>query len=503
MADTRYLKKRRQGWYFRIAVPRDLREAFQKDDIVVSLNTRDLTLAQEKRWGLVSQYHEEFRQARAALSRSATDGPDPREIFKKTLEDARRGAYRTNIGLPEDEEEDEDDVGLALAIDQLSDRIGPEGEPTPSQRAMLDALGARQRELRGEPLHTPARYRMPFAEAAAGYLRERQRDPAVALTKQTEGQEEAVFRLFADFCRNKPISQVTARDSADFISEVGNLDPQWGRSPATKQRSLRELRDLYAGKGRGLSNRTLNRYSRSLAKVWRWAKKRGEVSGDNPFEGLALPEAKTQDTGFLPFSVDQLNAIFAIPADSLGSAYAHEVYWVPRIAVFSGMRVNEICSLSRDDVRQKDGVWYFDITKAKSDAGVRPVPIHSALLELGLIDALPTEGSAFPALKPGGPDGKLSWYFVKRFTELRRRAGAVKKDAKNSKDRLSFHSFRKNVVRCLELARVPQTDAAEIVGHEKAGLTYRVYNPEGLTMRHRQEIVEKIAYSGLKLPEPA
>ncbi len=31
------------------------------------------------------------------------------------------------------------------------------------------------------------------------------------------------------------------------------------------------------------------------------------------------------------------------------------------------------------------------------------------------------------------------------------------------------------------------------------GLTYRVYNPEGLTMRQRQEVVEKISYPGVDL----
>lgn len=500
MADTRYLKKRRQGWYFRISVPRDLRADYQRDDIVVSLSTRDLTVAQEKRWALVSEYHEDFRRTRGAKSDRPSPDRKPRHVFKETLAAAREGAFRWEDSH---DGEDADAAGLGLAIGEITDQIDKEEEPTATQQAMLDALRARQRELRGKPVQTPCQYREPFSHAAEGYLRERQRDPAVALTKQTEGQEWAVFRLFGDYCGNKPISQVTSREAADFIFEAASLAPQWGRSPATKGRSFKELTALYGGKGRGLSNRTLNRYSRSLAKVWRWAKKRGEVSGDNPFEGLALPEAKTQDTGYLPFSVEQLNALFALPADTLGAALQHEVYWIPRIALFSGMRANEICSLTRSDLRKSEGIWYFDITAAKSAAGVRPVPIHSTLLDLGLLGALPAAGAAFPALKPGGRDGKLSWYFVKRFTELRRRAGAVQLGTKNGKDRLSFHSLRKNAVGCFERARVPQTDAAEIVGHEKPGLTYRVYNPEGLTIRQRQEIIEKIAYPGLVMGTPS
>ena len=64
--------------------------------------------------------------------------------------------------------------------------------------------------------------------------------------------------------------------------------------------------------------------------------------------------------------------------------------------------------------------------------------------------------------------------------------------------RKAFHSLRKNATRCLELARVPQNEAAEIIGHEKAGITYTVYNPEGLTMKHRQQVVKKIKYPVLR-----
>jgi hypothetical protein len=61
MADTRYLKKRRQGWYFCIKVPVDVQEHLNgKTEIVQSLKTRDLSKAQKDRWPLVAEWTAKF-----------------------------------------------------------------------------------------------------------------------------------------------------------------------------------------------------------------------------------------------------------------------------------------------------------------------------------------------------------------------------------------------------------------------------------------------------------
>ena len=67
----------------------------------------------------------------------------------------------------------------------------------------------------------------------------------------------------------------------------------------------------------------------------------------------------------------------------------------------------------------------------------------------------------FPGLKPGGPDGKRNWYFTKAFTSYRRAVGVTR-------ERVSFHSLRKNAVKSLERAGVHESQASQIVGHERA-----------------------------------
>lgn len=40
-----------------------------------------------------------------------------------------------------------------------------------------------------------------------------------------------------------------------------------------------------------------------------------------------------------------------------------EAFWLPLIAVFSGLRQEEIGQLHVADIQREDGMWFFDINK--------------------------------------------------------------------------------------------------------------------------------------------
>ncbi|NJM92919.1 MAG: hypothetical protein HC861_10145 [Rhodospirillaceae bacterium] len=64
-------------------------------------------------------------------------------------------------------------------------------------------------------------------------------------------------------------------------------------------------------------------------------------------------------------------------------------------------------------------------------------------------------------------------------------------------DRVDFHSFRRSVIACLENARVPQSEVAQVVGHERAGITFGTYNPHGLDLKALRDVVQRITYKGV------
>jgi integrase len=162
------------------------------------------------------------------------------------------------------------------------------------------------------------------------------------------------------------------------------------------------------------------------------------------------------------------------------------------------MRLGEICQLRTADLHREHDVSFFNVAEEgegqsiKTEAGIRRVPIHSALIKIGLLrylDGLP-EGQLFPGLAPGGPDGKHSWYFTRRYTEYRR---GVRVD----RPRISFHSFRKNVTTTLDNAGIHQADVAALIGHGR-GFTFDTYS-RGLELERLAGIVAKIEYPGLDL----
>ena len=172
--------------------------------------------------------------------------------------------------------------------------------------------------------------------------------------------------------------------------------------------------------------------------------------------------------------------------------------WVPLIALYSGMRLGEICQLHTNEVRHDGKVWFFNVSaeaegqSVKTAAGIRRVPVHSALVLCGFIDyvkALPA-GSLWPALKPGGPDGKPSWYLSKRFTEFRRDVGI-------DRAKLSFHSFRKNFATALDNAGATRDDIAALIGHER-GFTLETYSG-GKGLKALQAIMQRVKYPRLRL----
>lgn len=487
MADQRYLKRRHQTWYFRLAVPSHLQDIIEPGrrirEIVETLGTTDLRVAQSKRWARREHWEQEFRR----LSGKGEDTPlrSPRELYAETLSYAETAGLELVAPEPRFAQWE---VERDAILEEAAKRAGlvvAEGleELPPDLQARWDALEDYRNLRRGKNPKHRHRYGMTVREAADGFLK----DVGKTATHQTVGQYEAALRLFVDFTGNKVIGLVSKRDVSRFIDEVEQFDPHWGRSPKTKDRSFSEIKALFGGgeDAVGLSNRTLNRYLTAIAGAWGWAKDREEAHGENPASGLFKPTHGKHSSPYQAYPLDMLMKLFAAPEPRI------RMLWeLPLVALFSGMRLNEICSLDWRDVREEEGIPFFDITAAKSEAGIRKVPIHPRLD--WLMKRRKASGPIWPDLKAGGPDGKRSWYFSKQFGTFRKSRGVIGPG-------LKFHSFRKNAVQCLERARVPMNEAAEIVGHDK-GFTYRVYNPDGLTMKQRLEVVEKIDYPDLVLP---
>lgn len=120
-------------------------------------------------------------------------------------------------------------------------------------------------------------------------------------------------------------------------------------------------------------------------------------------------------------------------------------------------------------------MWVFDINDldekgVKTEAGKRIVPIHPALVELGILeraDYLKQQGHErlFPKLELRPSTDKYSGAVGQWFTRHRRTQGVEDEDPK-TKLKKAFHSFRHTVVSAFQVAEVSRAKYQAVVGHE-------------------------------------
>jgi integrase len=92
------------------------------------------------------------------------------------------------------------------------------------------------------------------------------------------------------------------------------------------------------------------------------------------------------------YSIKDLTNIFNAEGYTKDNFSRSYMFWTPIIALFQGMRQNEIAQLHLDDIKKAgDGTWVFDVNnlgdkRTKTTPSQRLVPIHPFLLnDLGIL----------------------------------------------------------------------------------------------------------------------
>lgn len=141
---------------------------------------------------------------------------------------------------------------------------------------------------------------------------------------------------------------------------------------------------------------------------------------------------------------------------------------VTLIAAYSGMRLGEICTLRKEDLQSVDGILCFFIRPhtetgwaPKTEAGTRIVPVHSKLIEAGLLALKDTIDD--PYLIPGletSKQGIRGAALGRAFSLLKTRIGLPAE--------ITFHSFRHTVSTQLRNAdaNIREVWIDRLLGHE-------------------------------------
>ena len=448
-SEHHHLFRPHQTWNFRYRWPTAVRsnpafkKAIGKHEFVRSLKTTSLDVAQRQRGvllahckGLTQTIREgSEREIKDELAKWLNQFGDPDEIAtKERLKKQWAGSKARPDYRSEVLEDKIFDEGIKQYVPD-----GIEAGAYPDQDAVLKAYPAVQKYI--EEITNPFdTYLQEFLEERRSKINER----------TLEDFELSISRFSKNF---KTVGSVNTRD----------------------------VRDWFRGLEKKLSTSRIRSINQHIHAYWIFLSEKEIVPDDvDPFKSIRLIEAK-KTKGYEPFEVDDCVMLLDAAERKPDSQLADLIL----LALYTGMRIEEACSLKIEDVKPD----HLLIPKSKTIAGERKIPIHSALKPL--MEAMIT------ASKDGYVVSKLCSknMYKKRHSAISKRFGSLKRK-KGFGSQHVFHSLRKTVVTLLEQASVPEGIAADIVGHKKQTMTYGVYSG-GSSMKQKQDAIEKLEYPPL------
>ncbi len=313
---------------------------------------------------------------------------------------------------------------------------------------------------------------------------------------------QSVFNQFLEVVGDKHCSTLSQDDLIDFKRIYLRL-PKRTDQGVYKGKSCREIAsmDIPASK-LPVKNTLVNKLSPLLSFLDACEENFYiDINHRKPFKKYSKKSKKKSKRSKVrvPYTPEDLEKLFESNEYIKGIHKSPAHHWLPLIALFTGARLNEICQLYQNDIREDGGIWYFDFNEetddksTKTDASIRYVPIHPELRRLGFLDYWQTikEGERlFPMLKKtvnGYGDSISKWfgrtYKNKNNCDIIIPAGKMK----------DFHSFRNTLIDTLKQKGVPVASTREIVGHEDESLTYGGY-ANVIDLPNRKKIIGKVKY---------
>jgi len=316
------------------------------------------------------------------------------------------------------------------------------------------------------------------------------------VSRKTVDESQKVINRFNGVYNNiaaKDINGTVVREFKELLIKTPSILSNKARSLTLLQIATK-VGDNYSGQT--LSDSSINKHLSVISSVLQWAANNSYFDDNwhNPVRGKTV-KRNSLKRDRMPFTGDDLNKIFSSdiytqksrPRGGAGEAS----FWMPIIALHTGMRLEEIGQLQVVDIKQENNIWYFDINdfdnkKLKNKSSVRKVPVHQVVIDLDFIDYVGSLDSIqiFPLLKKD-KYGNLTQNWSKWFGRCLPKIGI------NDSSKV-FHSFRHLMKDALRNAGVDEATSDAITGHSSTsiGRSYGV----GYSLDMLSEAIQKVKY---------
>jgi integrase len=299
--------------------------------------------------------------------------------------------------------------------------------------------------------------------------------PTTRTLKDVAGEWEDVHR-----------TEVSERTWANYAPHLEQIVSLYGDRAITDIGAFEVSQDLLAAKGKGYSHTVVN----ARRSIWRGIFDHAIAQRDipyNPAASVKLPKGLKKGKRTAPPD-EAINRIIQ-NADDM------EFGFIPFFLLCTGVRRSEALQRKKTDLNTK--TWELTIPKAKTDAGVRTVPIIQPLREplLRWMDAHPGEW-LFPHVAYNGHTGTFmsdrNWETAwKRYCAQNGWIDAT------GKPTLGAHNLRHGTATLLYEAEVDLFTAQHVLGHANVSTTLEIYTE--LRKNYERKNVGKFSRSMTKL----
>ena len=305
----------------------------------------------------------------------------------------------------------------------------------------------------------------------------------------------SLLRIIGD----KPIGEITRQDMRMFRDTLQKLPPRWN---ALVEKSGLSIEDFIKKDGyeTTLSIKSINVIVEAVSGMFSWAI-REDFIDRNPAQGLGIKDIQPDVEKKPSLTNDDIKKIF-FTGDYKKEAFKNPAYyWAPLIALYTGMRLEEICQWHCEDIYDEDGVFLIDIREESQDGlndkilktknAKRKIPIHEDLLQLGLIEyrdelVQKNEIRFFPMLCKTEKSPKYGKQVGKAFSVLLK-----KKEISEGK---SFHSIRHAFSNFFKVKNMHTDMFRQVFGHEIPNLAGRQYGDKFPTKQIYEELISKLCF---------
>lgn len=351
-------------------------------------------------------------------------------------------------------------------------------------------------------------------------------------TPATLQEYDRYARVLTIMSGRQPIQEFT-KQTFDFLHrQTRKIERGAIRKARFESSTLADLVPPESKKYEQISPETASSYSLRLAAIHKFAFKRGyttvhpELIEKPRFEKISNRERKStslDDTKSSSFQTHELQAIFdgylyrPKPLNARKEVHPFH-FWFPLIALYSGMRINEISGLTTQAVEEsKEGIWHFKVEedqqnnrRIKSIASKRRVPVHRHLIQLGFIEYVSNRKRVkhkmlFDGLhfnERNGWGNTATRFFTRVPSPSSPGTGyfhdiGIHLVAHDGRD---FHAFRHTLIDKLRACGVDNDyDIEAITGHEKLNVSEADRYGDGPLLTGKAEKLNRVSYAELEL----